>query len=1128
MKVTKWPRALVYAMVLAFFAASAGVVAALILPYAFGLEGDLLYLWVAIALAAGGVVAQVFAAPWFTRWLEERFDARALSTTDLTALGTWTDLLRRAVLEKRVLGGKSQREQMVRARSLMPLQVTQDLNFQPSGSGKPRLRMDGDRKELSQLIRDWSRSPGRLVILGEPGYGKTFAALALIAHIDKSSDDEQVAELFPLVDWHLWSAAHPDTTIEEWLIHELSLTYPQVPTTVCWSLISSGALIPVFDGLDEVPAAARFDCRNALEAYAGREAPKRDFVVTCRSKEYLDLSPEWIGSEHQVALTGLTPSDIAAVIRRDAPSTEPWEEVAAAAEAEDPHLNSLLRNPLHLAAALDVYESGNPRDLLELAPEADAEEQLWDLLLATEEFSYEDSDPRQTRAWLSFLAGSMRSHGRQRLWLHELYLYGDPQDRHRFFLLGATLFMLPAVVDVYLTRAVASWLWGGVMLLLITYLYRRKRDVPLPLPVRRRTSAVNYVKAMPESLLIGLMVSLVWMVAIAPVVASVDIASHLWQGWPLSLEHSVLLGASGALYTGISILALTFGSTMQEEGSFKVADEPPKHLAGHGPGAVIRATRNHAAVATVVGFALLLAINFLVWSDEKALFMVVVGTYTFGWASFETWCFYHWTRWKLARSGHIPRRLRPFLDWAAEETRLLRVGDAYEFRHRTLLEHLARGTSPVGAANVSLNPVARVNSTHRLKLVGLNSAAPEEAKTNVRLGEIGRHRENVAAAQEEARLHPDDAEAAAKLGRVLNRAGDPASALPHLLRAVELDPAKPEHPINSALVLSTLGEDERALQEVEDAMKRCDGGTQQLRRRRKWVLENQRARASSIETAEAVIKVKPDDPLAWWNLARAREQAGMSRDASEARRRAGDQAGGSKQAGLRLATNLAYAGFSAEAVRIAKQTRTSSRDHDRAAVLAQSLADLGDVAASEQHLKRIESLAVNADVLNTLALVLLARGRWGDALLAIQRALENDAKPIAYAFTVAEVKLAAGNLSEARKTLGSALTRARREGAGPGDPTWICRILWQHSTFSRRDLAIEMVIEEYVRHGYLKELVAGLIEGTPTSPDQTGWNPNLLSSWCAEWGRHSGCRLGIGIVQTLASSSSEARNPASA
>jgi len=70
-------------------------------------------------------------------------------------------------------------------------------------------------------------------------------------------------------------------------------------------------------------------------------------------------------------------------------------------------------------------------------------------------------------------------------------------------------------------------------------------------------------------------------------------------------------------------------------------------------------------------------------------------------AGLDAWLYHHWLRWRRATHGVLPARLPAFLEWCAQDERgWLRISDAYEFRHRELLEHLApaapRPTDPTG------------------------------------------------------------------------------------------------------------------------------------------------------------------------------------------------------------------------------------------------------------------------------------------------------------------------------------------------------------------------------------------------------------------------------------------------
>jgi hypothetical protein len=73
----------------------------------------------------------------------------------------------------------------------------------------------------------------------------------------------------------------------------------------------------------------------------------------------------------------------------------------------------------------------------------------------------------------------------------------------------------------------------------------------------------------------------------------------------------------------------------------------------------------------------------------------LVGGLLFGLdGGWNSWLYNYWLRRRLAHSHCLPARLGTFLDWCALPPRnWLRVSDAYEFRHRDLLDHLV-ATSP--------------------------------------------------------------------------------------------------------------------------------------------------------------------------------------------------------------------------------------------------------------------------------------------------------------------------------------------------------------------------------------------------------------------------------------------------
>jgi tetratricopeptide (TPR) repeat protein len=1098
------------AVIVAFCGASSGVIGLLVGEMLLGLEDEKLILFVTLVSGAGGVLGQSFTPPLLSAALEGVITPKPPPAPDPAELEHLYSELRFEIQGRRVREANSQREQMLSTNTVMEIAVSQNLELRAGAGGKPVVKVSGQVEQLEDLTRSWQRSEGRLVILGKPGYGKTFAALTLIGKINEGKD--RIAELFPLIDWYIWSIGRRGATIEDWLVHEISHTYPEL-SAAARPLVMERRLVPIFDGLDEIPARARVDCRNALEAYAGRESPHRPFVLTCREDEYLELSPKWVGADRQVALTGLDGEEIASVLRADAAPSSSWSQVLRGVEKGDPHLLALLRSPLRLATALEVYESRDPRELLELAKRGDAGEELWDLLLGTEAHSYEEHTRTEVRSWLSFAAASMKSHNRQRFWLHELYLYASPDDRHWFFRLGLALLLAPVLIQAALSEDVFGWLLAGVLGIALYLLYRSRRDDPLQIPVRHRASPLNYVKALPGSIFFGLMLGLLWATAVLPVVWILYLVTRGIHGIPLELGEAGVNAAKTTLISAISMVAIGISMRLGEEGTHWVAEEPPEHLLGRGPAAVIKSARNHGLFATLIAGSILTIVHLLIVPGPQSFPVVVVSAIFFAWASgLEAWAYYQWTRWRLSRRGLLPLQLRKFLDWAAQDTGLLRARDAYEFRHRELLDYLARGVAPVGRMNVSWEEWRRRRSgASQQASAARTETSPAALRTSQQLATQRRLEKAAKAIQDE----PADAAARSNLSRALIRAGNPLGALPHAREANCLDPENVRYAADHARVLDLLCQGPEAIEVLDEAIAPFPSPPSQLQTLRANVLENLHRRQTRIETATKEITAGPEHALAWWDLSVAHLSAGEAEEAAAARQRAVELADRSSPESIALlGWRLNACGYSHDAHAVG-QSLSSEDGIRRAAVLGHALSDLRRFDLADPYLKRTEAAATQPAVLDSLARLLMVRGRWADARQAVEQARLKDPEEAAYAFTRAETFLVAGDLDASREALASALAEARRSGSPPGEPAWLCRILWQHNAFSGRELAVDAVIEEYRAHGFESALAEGLLAGTPTGPEQNGWNPARLPEWCAQWGRHREVRHAVGVVQAL-------------
>ena len=265
---------------------------------------------------------------------------------------------------------------------------------------------------------------GRLVVLGEPGAGKTVVALHLLLDVlGHRLNGEGGPGPVPLrVNAASWDTA---VSFTDWLAGVLASDYSLRPRAARM-LIESGRILPVLDGLDEMdsPDAPPERARQGLDQLNETPWRGRAVIVMCRSGVYeaaralrIDGGDSGLHAATAVTLRPLTACEIRRHLddSREAEGIDPvrWEPVTDQLAAEPAGvLATALSTPWLLTLAVACLRRRGPAAADELAA-ADDLESVQDHLFASLIPTAVAGLPRQR-------AGRRYTEGQVHGWLHNL------------------------------------------------------------------------------------------------------------------------------------------------------------------------------------------------------------------------------------------------------------------------------------------------------------------------------------------------------------------------------------------------------------------------------------------------------------------------------------------------------------------------------------------------------------------------------------------------------------------------------------------------------------------------------------------------------------------------------------
>jgi hypothetical protein len=257
---------------------------------------------------------------------------------------------------------------------------------------------------------------GLLLILGEPGSGKTTTLLELASNLIARAKADAKERVPVVLNLSSWKKKQP---LVEWISGELSEKY-RVPKKIARFWLQNNYLLPLLDGLDEVNTALQPDCVAAINTFIEEFNPS-GLVACCRLNEYRWL-PERLKLNGAICLEPLSKDEVDQYLARSGPKLATLRE----AVETDSVLQELARTPVMLSIMSLAFQGAGSNELAaqKLNSLEERRKQIFGLYVE-QMFQRKGATSlvfptEKTIGWLSWLAGKMREHSQSVFLVEEL------------------------------------------------------------------------------------------------------------------------------------------------------------------------------------------------------------------------------------------------------------------------------------------------------------------------------------------------------------------------------------------------------------------------------------------------------------------------------------------------------------------------------------------------------------------------------------------------------------------------------------------------------------------------------------------------------------------------------------
>ncbi|WP_370971244.1 NACHT domain-containing protein [Amycolatopsis sp. cg9] len=281
-------------------------------------------------------------------------------------------------------------------------------------------RLDDNPDEAAKKLADAFEeiASRRLIVLGEPGSGKTFLGITLTTGLLRAwSPGKPVPVFLSLSSWD------PVTeSLDSWLVHELAATHYGGQEETPRALLARPRLLPVLDGLDELPEHLRRSAIGKINTLL--QGDHQPLILTCRSAEYTDEITGGAPKLLRAPVVEIRPVSRADI--KDQLDQDPaWQAAVNHVEqAKHSPFVTALGTPLMLSLFKAAYAGRDPAELFDQTrfdTRHAVEDHLIDTMIKTA-YAEDATGSRRHRwsadeawQWLSYLANYLHKHGERDL-----------------------------------------------------------------------------------------------------------------------------------------------------------------------------------------------------------------------------------------------------------------------------------------------------------------------------------------------------------------------------------------------------------------------------------------------------------------------------------------------------------------------------------------------------------------------------------------------------------------------------------------------------------------------------------------------------------------------------------------